>query len=48
MTLADRLALGYHAISPRWPAVLSVTPERFERQLRRLADRGYSGVTFSE
>jgi peptidoglycan/xylan/chitin deacetylase (PgdA/CDA1 family) len=42
------LVLCYHAISPTWPAVLSVTPSQFERQLRYLVSRGYRGVTFSE
>jgi peptidoglycan/xylan/chitin deacetylase (PgdA/CDA1 family) len=44
----DTLVLCYHAISPTWPADLSTTPQLFERQLRRLAGRGYRGVTFSE
>lgn len=44
----DVIALCYHAISAEWESVLSVTPARFEEQLRLLADRGYSGVTFSE
>jgi peptidoglycan/xylan/chitin deacetylase (PgdA/CDA1 family) len=38
----------YHALSETWPATLSVVPERFEAQLRYLAGRGYTGVTFSE
>ena len=44
----DVLALCYHAVSPDWEAPLSVTPERFEQQLRYLVDRGYRGATFSE
>ena len=42
------IALCYHAISERWPADLSVTPEIFSRQLSLLHRRGYHGVTFSE
>jgi peptidoglycan/xylan/chitin deacetylase (PgdA/CDA1 family) len=41
-------ALGYHAISPDWPADLSVMPQRFTAQLEWLDRRGYRGVTFSE
>jgi peptidoglycan/xylan/chitin deacetylase (PgdA/CDA1 family) len=40
--------LCYHALSESWPAALSVTPERFEEQVRWLAARGYRGVTFAE
>jgi peptidoglycan/xylan/chitin deacetylase (PgdA/CDA1 family) len=43
----DVLILCYHAVSAEWPAPLSVTPERFERQLQRLIDQGYTPVTFS-
>jgi peptidoglycan/xylan/chitin deacetylase (PgdA/CDA1 family) len=42
------LTLTYHAVSSSWPAALSVRPERLERQLRYLLDRGYHGVTISE
>jgi peptidoglycan/xylan/chitin deacetylase (PgdA/CDA1 family) len=41
-----RLVLCYHAVSARWPAPLSVTPEALEVQLRLLARRGYKGTTF--
>ncbi len=44
--MGDPLVLCYHAVSERWPAPLSVTPEAFERQLRRLSRRGFRGVTF--
>jgi len=44
----DVLVLSYHAASETWPAPLSVTPKRFERQLRLLVERGYRGVTFTE
>jgi peptidoglycan/xylan/chitin deacetylase (PgdA/CDA1 family) len=44
----DVLVLCYHAISERWPASLSTTPNLFEEQLSLLARRGYRGVTFQE
>ena len=44
----DTLVLCYHALSPTWPAPLSVLPDRFRSQLATLADRGYRGVTFSD
>jgi peptidoglycan/xylan/chitin deacetylase (PgdA/CDA1 family) len=44
--MRDPLVLCYHAVSERWPATLSVTPEAFERQLQRLARSGFRGVTF--
>jgi peptidoglycan/xylan/chitin deacetylase (PgdA/CDA1 family) len=44
--MGDLLVLCYHAVSERWPAPLSVTPEAFERQLRRLSRSGFRGVTF--
>ncbi len=43
----DLLILCYHAVSERWPASLSVTPERFAYQLEYLVRRGYRGVTFT-
>ena len=46
--MSDVLVLCYHAVSPRWPADLSVTPEAFERQLQLLVARGYRGATFHE
>jgi peptidoglycan/xylan/chitin deacetylase (PgdA/CDA1 family) len=46
--MSDVLVLCYHAISERFPAALSVTPEAFQRQLRLLARAGYRGVTFEE
>jgi peptidoglycan/xylan/chitin deacetylase (PgdA/CDA1 family) len=42
----DVLVLGYHGISDRWPAVTAVTPVAFGEHVRRLARRGYRGVTF--
>jgi len=47
-TRADTLVLCYHAVSPTWPADLSITPERLERQLSMLVERGYRGATFTE
>jgi peptidoglycan/xylan/chitin deacetylase (PgdA/CDA1 family) len=46
--VSDLLVLCYHAVSPTWPAALSVTPEAMDRQLGLLARRGYRGATFSE
>ncbi len=42
------LVLCYHAISPRWSAALSVTPEAFERQVTNLVRRGWTPATFTE
>ena len=44
--MSDVLVLCYHAVSPTFPAPLSVTPDAFERQLERLVRRGYRGATF--
>ena len=44
--MADVLVLCYHAVSERWPADLSVTPEALEEQLGLLVRRGYRGATF--
>ena len=41
------LVLCYHALSDRWPAALSTTPERFEQQLQHLLGRGYEPATFT-
>ena len=46
--MPDVLVLCYHAVSERFPAPLSVTPEAFERQLELLARAGYRGATFAE
>jgi peptidoglycan/xylan/chitin deacetylase (PgdA/CDA1 family) len=46
--VADVLVLCYHAVSERFPAPLSVTPEALERQVALLARAGYRGVTFAE
>jgi peptidoglycan/xylan/chitin deacetylase (PgdA/CDA1 family) len=42
----DVLVLCYHAVSERFPAPLSVTPEAFERQLALLVRAGFAGATF--
>ena len=46
--MSDSLVLCYHAVSERWSAPLSVTPDNLERQLGLLVARGYRGVTFGE
>jgi peptidoglycan/xylan/chitin deacetylase (PgdA/CDA1 family) len=46
--MRDLLVLCYHAVSPSWPATLSVTPDALERQLAALARRGYRGARFSD
>lgn len=42
------LVLCYHAISPSWPAELSVTPESLANQLEYLSRRGFRGITFTD
>ena len=44
----DVLVLCYHAVSESWPADLSVTPERLERQLGLMVRSGYRGAPFHE
>jgi peptidoglycan/xylan/chitin deacetylase (PgdA/CDA1 family) len=46
--MSDNIVLCYHALSPSWAADLSTTPERFERQIRFLLDRGYRPARFTE
>jgi peptidoglycan/xylan/chitin deacetylase (PgdA/CDA1 family) len=46
--MSDRLILCYHAVSPTWPAALSVTPEALDRQLAELARRGYRAARFTD
>lgn len=46
--MKDLLVLCYHAVSPTWPAELSVTPEALTAQATELARRGYVGARFSE
>jgi peptidoglycan/xylan/chitin deacetylase (PgdA/CDA1 family) len=40
------LILCYHAVSPDWPADLSVTPEGLREQLSYLLRKGYRPTTF--
>lgn len=44
----EPLVLCYHAVSERWPAPLAIAPARLDRQLTRLLERGYRGVTFHQ
>jgi peptidoglycan/xylan/chitin deacetylase (PgdA/CDA1 family) len=44
--MTEVLVLAYHAVSERWPAELSVMPERLASQLGLLTARGYRGATF--
>lgn len=46
--MTDVLVLCFHAVSPRWSADLSTTPERLETLLTWLVRRGYRGVTFRD
>jgi peptidoglycan/xylan/chitin deacetylase (PgdA/CDA1 family) len=46
--MTDVLVLAYHAVSERWPADLSVTPERFASQLALVTARGYRGATLHQ
>jgi peptidoglycan/xylan/chitin deacetylase (PgdA/CDA1 family) len=45
--MSDLLVLCYHGVSEGWPSDLAVTPERMERQLESLVNRGYRGATFT-
>jgi peptidoglycan/xylan/chitin deacetylase (PgdA/CDA1 family) len=46
--VSDVLVLCYHAVSDRWEADLSVTPESLRRQLELLLSHGYRGATFHQ
>jgi peptidoglycan/xylan/chitin deacetylase (PgdA/CDA1 family) len=46
--MSEVLVLCYHAVSPSWTAELSVTPDAFAAQMRKLVDRGWRGATFHE
>ncbi len=46
--LSNPLVLCYHAVSPDWPAALSVTPQQLESQAGALRSAGYRGATFSD
>jgi peptidoglycan/xylan/chitin deacetylase (PgdA/CDA1 family) len=45
--VGEILVLCYHAVSEKFPASLSISPDALRDQLRMLVDRGYSGATFS-
>jgi peptidoglycan/xylan/chitin deacetylase (PgdA/CDA1 family) len=45
--VGEILVLCYHALSERFPASLSVSPDAFREQLGALIRRGYRGATFS-
>ena len=45
--MGEVLVLCYHAVSERFPASLSVSPDAFRDQLGMLVRRGYRGETFS-
>ena len=45
--MREVVVLCYHALSSDWPATLCVRPERFERQVEMLLDRGYRPMSFS-
>jgi peptidoglycan/xylan/chitin deacetylase (PgdA/CDA1 family) len=47
-TETDLVVLGYHSISERWPAQLSVTPTQLREQLEFMLEQGYTGATFSD
>lgn len=46
--MTDVLVLCYHAVSPTWPADLSVTPDAMREQLSTLVSRGFRGTGFSD
>jgi peptidoglycan/xylan/chitin deacetylase (PgdA/CDA1 family) len=46
--MGDVLVLGYHGVSPTWPAVISISPALLGDQLELLVKRGYRGATFTE
>ena len=42
------MVLCFHAVSPDWDAVLSVTPSAFRRRLSLLVSQGWVGATFTD
>jgi peptidoglycan/xylan/chitin deacetylase (PgdA/CDA1 family) len=46
--MSQPLVLCYHAVSEDWTATLSTNPERLERQVSLLLERGYRATTFTE
>jgi peptidoglycan/xylan/chitin deacetylase (PgdA/CDA1 family) len=45
--VGEILVLCYHAVSEKFPASLSVSPDALRDQLGMLVNRGYRGATFS-
>jgi peptidoglycan/xylan/chitin deacetylase (PgdA/CDA1 family) len=45
--VGEILVLCYHAVSEKFPASLSISPDALRDQLRMLVGRGYRGATFS-
>jgi peptidoglycan/xylan/chitin deacetylase (PgdA/CDA1 family) len=48
VAVSDVLVLCYHALSPTWPAPLSIDPDAFERQMRDLRRRGFVAATLRD
>jgi|SRR5215207_2936900 len=46
--MGDLLVLCYHAVSERWPAPLSVTPDALDAQLGLLVRRGYRSASLTD
>lgn len=46
--MSEVLVLAYHSVSPSWPAVTNVTPERLDEQLTFLVEEGWSGLTLRD
>lgn len=44
----DVLVLCYHAVSPTWPVSLAISPDRLQRQIAWLLERGYRHATFRD
>ncbi len=45
--MSDTLVLCYHGVSERWPASISIPPERLLDQISRLLRAGYAATTFT-
>lgn len=46
--MSEVIVLCYHAVSPRWDADLSVTPDALDRQIGHLRSRGWKATTFTD
>lgn len=46
--MSEVMVLCYHAVSPSWQAVLSVSPDALETQLKQLVGNGWRGATFTD